>query len=106
MPVPAGSVATAGMMLGVSVAAAVLALAQTSSAERCPPPSPRSVEMLFAPCVAAATYRRAVPDEQGLREAPIVPAPGLKPRAPAPSDDPAVARKSPVDDRATGSIRP
>jgi hypothetical protein len=62
--------------------------------------------MLFAPCVAAATYRRAVPDEQRLREAPTVPAPDLKPRLPPPSEDPAVAQKAPIDDRATGSVRP
>jgi hypothetical protein len=60
--------------------------------------------MMFAPCVAMATYRQAVPSLVRDGDGRLVPPLDIEPRVPAPRDEPAVARKTPVDQGATGSI--
>jgi hypothetical protein len=90
--------ANIAMCVGAAVytAAALYSLSE-DGAPRCPDPSPRSVEALFAPCLA------------GVREATVEPAPVPilpDPTVPPPQDEgPAVARSG-QDVETTGSIGP
>src|SRR3954466_11890766 len=88
------------------IAAATVSIAVAASwphdrPSHCPPPSPASVEMLFAPCLAAD--RTTPPDDLNLEPAPSL---AIPPTAP-PAHEPAVAgRGSQGDDvEATGSLR-
>ncbi len=65
---------------------------------QCPDPSPRSVEALFAPCLARASVPAGAPDFLPILPDPATPAP----KSPK-QDEPAVARSG-QDVDATGSI--
>jgi len=91
-------------MVVIAAAAAGIAVAGAwphDRADRCSPPTAASVEMLFAPCLAAA-FPSGGPNPLNPDLAPAMAVPTAAPS----SQEPTVARRGPPGDvETTGSIR-
>lgn len=85
---------------GAIYTAAALYSLSTSGAPQCPEPSPRSIEALFAPCLAGMSSPVAVPAPD---PAPMLPDP-TAPAPHTPHDNSLAVARSGEDVETTGSV--
>src|SRR5215212_9887285 len=101
---PFSTLRESAVVIAAAAAGAIVAAAwHHGGADRCPQPSAASVELLFAPCLAAASPRIG-PEPLDPERAPAA---AVSPTAPR-RDDPGVARREMPggDVETTGSIHP